>query len=87
MSSTLKKGIMVLSCHRSGTSAVTGLLTLFDVHLGADLLQPGADNPKGFFEHSKIVRLNDCFMDQLDIQLWQPVPTDYLKQGSRRFFF
>ena len=79
MSSTLKKGIIVLGCHRSGTSAVTGLLKLFDVHLGADLLQPGADNPKGFFEHSKIVRLNDCFMDQLDIKWYQPVPTDYLK--------
>ncbi len=79
MSTSQKNGIIVLGCHRSGTSAVTGLLKLFDVHLGADLLQPGTDNPKGFFEHSKIVRLNDCFMDQLDIKWWQPVPADYLK--------
>ncbi len=79
MSSSQKKGIIVLGCHRSGTSAVTGLLKLFDVHLGTDLLLPGTDNPKGFFEQKKIVRLNDCFMDQLDIQWWQPVPTDYLK--------
>lgn len=79
MNASQKKGIIVLGCHRSGTSAVTGLLKLFDVHLGADLLQSGADNPKGFFEHSKIVRLNDCFMDQLDIHWWQPVPIDYLE--------
>ncbi|KHE91947.1 MAG: sulfotransferase family protein [Candidatus Scalindua rubra] len=79
MSSSQKKGIIVLGCHRSGTSAVTGLLELFGVHLGTDLIQPGADNPKGFFEHSKIVRLNDCFMDQLNIKWWQPVPTDYLE--------
>lgn len=79
MSSSQKKGIIVLGCHRSGTSAVTGLLKLFGIQLGTDLLQPGGDNPKGFFEHSKIVRLNDCFMDQLDIKWWQPVPTDYLK--------
>ncbi len=46
---------------------------------GADLLQPGADNSRGFFEHSKIVRLNDCFVDQLDIKWWQPVPIDYLQ--------
>ncbi len=79
MISSQKKGIIVLGCHRSGTSAVTGLLKLYNVHLGTDLLQPGADNPKGFFEHRKIVRLNDCFMDQLDILWWQPVPIDYLK--------
>ncbi len=79
MSSSQKKGIIVLGCHRSGTSAVTGLLKLYDVYLGTDLLQPGSDNPKGFFEHSKIVRLNDCFMDQLDIKWWQPVPIDYLQ--------
>jgi len=66
MSSLQKKGIIVLGCHRSGTSAITGLLKLYDVHLGTDLLQPGADNPKGFFEHRKIVRLNDCFMDHLN---------------------
>lgn len=69
----------MLGCHRSGTSAVTGLLKLYDVHLGTDLLQSGPDNPRGFFEHRKIVRLNDCFMDQLDILWWQPVPIDYLQ--------
>ncbi len=68
-----------MGCHRSGTSAVTGLLKLYGVHLGTDLLLPGPDNPKGYFEHKKIVRLNDCFMDQLDIQWWQPVPIDYLE--------
>jgi hypothetical protein len=52
MSSLQKKEIIVLGCHRSGTSVVTGLLKLYDVDLGTELLQAASGNPKGLFKHS-----------------------------------
>ena len=50
--------IVVLGMHRSGTSLVTKSLEILGVDLGASLLPPAADNPKGFFEDSDINRLN-----------------------------
>ena len=46
------RGILVLGMHRSGTSAVTRVLNLLGVHLGARILPPvPADNDAGFWEH------------------------------------
>jgi GT2 family glycosyltransferase len=54
--------VVVLGASRSGTSAVARLLNLLGVDLGREdrLLAaiPGV-NPKGFFEHRDVVRLND----------------------------
>jgi hypothetical protein len=44
-----KIALIILSMHRSGTSALTGVLNLMGVSLGKELLQPQPDNPKGFF--------------------------------------
>jgi hypothetical protein len=51
----------VLGMHRSGTSLVTRILNLLGVDLGPEerLLEPGPDNPLGFWEHEEIVELND----------------------------
>ncbi len=53
--------ICVLGMHRSGTSLITGLLNLLGVYLGPPehLIEPQADNPKGFWEHEEITKLND----------------------------
>jgi hypothetical protein len=53
--------VLVMGMARSGTSAVTRLLALLGVQLGPeeDLLAPREDvNPRGYFEHRPIVRLN-----------------------------
>jgi hypothetical protein len=49
--------------HRGGTSALTRVLNLLGVYLGRDLMQPAADNAKGFWEHNGIV---ECHTDLLD---------------------
>lgn len=51
--------VLILGMHRSGTSALTGVLGRAGIYLGADLVAPKADNPKGYFEHDKIWRIDE----------------------------
>ena len=55
--------IFVLGMHRSGTSALTGVLDILGVELGSELLQPWSDNPKGFFENERIWRFNQNILE------------------------
>jgi hypothetical protein len=58
--------VIVLGMHRSGTSALTKALELFGIDLGKDLLGPGHDNPKGYFESAELVALNDRILAKCD---------------------
>lgn len=51
--------LLVCGMHRSGTSVVTRCLELFGYSLGESLMEPGEDNPTGFFEDLDVVDLND----------------------------
>jgi len=55
----MKQCIVILGMHRSGTSVLTGLVSLFGGYVGADLMPPTKDNPKGYFENNKIYLLNE----------------------------
>ena len=59
--------ICVLGMHRSGTSLVSRILNLLGVYLGPDahIMQPGPDNPKGYWEHWMITALNDEILARL----------------------
>ena len=57
--------ILVLGMHRSGTSATAGALELCGVALGSELLAPGADNPKGYFEHERAVDIDERLLATL----------------------
>jgi GT2 family glycosyltransferase len=54
----MKKLIVVLGMHRSGTSAVAKALSCLGVSLGNDFMPAGSDNPKGFFEDKAVNQLN-----------------------------
>lgn len=56
--------ILILGMHRSGTSATAGLLNLAGVPLGKDLIPPTAYNPRGYFEHSKILNCHDRLLER-----------------------
>jgi hypothetical protein len=62
-----RRVMCVLGMHRSGTSLVTRILNLLGVDLGPEerLLEPGPDNPLGFWEHEEIVELNDKILGLL----------------------
>ncbi|NCO00672.1 MAG: hypothetical protein GW906_02400 [Epsilonproteobacteria bacterium] len=55
----MKTCIIVLGMHRSGTSALTGVLEKLGLELGSELLPPTPENEKGYFENVKIMDLND----------------------------
>jgi hypothetical protein len=66
----VKKAIIVVGMHRSGTSAISGLLNELGVFMGQNLYGPQAGvNEKGFFENAKVVELNDLLFDEL-LQSW-----------------
>ena len=58
-------GIVVLGMHRSGTSALSGLLHLHGVHLG-EVYGAWVDNPKGYWENIEINTLNEDIMKHLN---------------------
>jgi len=68
-------GIAVLGMHRSGTSATAGVLALLGVQLGSRLDPPHAyDNPKGYFENSRIVGINRRLLELLSSR-WDDILT------------
>lgn len=74
--------VAVLGMHRGGTSAIARALSLLGVELGSKLHPPGFDNPKGFWEDSEVVAINEDLLkaisssyDQLDLA-WDGVSGD-----------
>ena len=58
--------LMVLGAHRSGTSALAGVIQRLGVDLGDRLLGPQEGvNDRGFWEHSDLVALHDRLLETL----------------------
>jgi hypothetical protein len=68
-------GVFVLGMHRSGTSAVTRLISLLGVHTppDEDLVQPSAKNPKGYWESESLVAFNERLLRAVDCDIGCPV--------------
>lgn len=58
--------ILILGMHRSGTSALTGVLNLLDVNLGSKLVGNNKSNEKGHFENQHFLDINKKFIEQID---------------------
>ena len=60
------RALMVLGAHRSGTSALAGVIQRLGIELGDRLLppQPGV-NERGFWEHRDIVALHDRLLQEM----------------------
>jgi len=58
--------ILVLGMHRSGTSALTGVLSLLDVYLGSELMEANFANEKGYFENNILYKINDKLLKQIN---------------------
>ncbi|HEV2189795.1 MAG TPA: glycosyltransferase [Stellaceae bacterium] len=57
--------LVVLGMHRSGTSALTGMLHHLGVALGDRLMAATPDNPRGYWEHGDIVAIHERMMAAL----------------------
>lgn len=68
--------VCVLGMSRSGTSLTARTLNLAGVHLGSDseMLQPLPANPEGFWEHFRIMRLNEGILESLGGSWRDPPP-------------
>lgn len=72
--------ILVLGMHRSGTSAATRVVNLLGASVGNDLLGAKDDNPEGFWEHARLVAINEKILLALKLY-WDatvPLPKDWL---------
>jgi hypothetical protein len=67
--------IVILGMHRSGTSALSGVLSLLGIHPG-DTLLPAMEevNPKGFWEHAEIVSIHDQLLEAFDSSWYDEDP-------------
>jgi tetratricopeptide (TPR) repeat protein len=66
--------IILLGMHRSGTSALAGMLHSGGVHLGEAFMSPLPENPKGFFEDSRLQSVNKQILASIEKD-WYDVPT------------
>ena len=73
MASTRQQtALIVLGMHRSGTSALAGVLGHLGAALPQDLMAPSDMNAKGFFESNRITGLNDRLLAQAGFTWWDP---------------
>ncbi len=72
-----KAVVCIAGAHRSGTSMLTRLLHRCGLYLGpeSDLMPAAEDNPDGFWEHLRFVRLNDELLNAVGAA-WDLPPRD-----------
>lgn len=61
-----KKCIVISGMHRSGTSAIAGVIYNLDIPFGEDLLGAQKENAKGFFESRALVEFNESILNLLN---------------------
>ena len=66
--------ILVLGMHRSGTSAISGVLNFLGASIPGDLLPPSEDNKKGFFENRRIVEFHERLLKEFGSRWDDPLP-------------
>ena len=58
--------VIVTSMHRSGTSACARVLNLRGLSIASDLMSPGPDNERGFWESRSLADYHDRFFASVD---------------------
>ena len=76
-----QNAICIAGAHRSGTSMLTRLLHRCGLYLGEekDMMPAAADNPDGFWENVRFVKINDEILNVLRWTLGsgRPRPVDF----------
>jgi hypothetical protein len=76
--------VVVLGMHRSGTSALAGVLSLLGCATPASLIPGDENNEKGYFESNAIGRLSDAILEKQGSAWddWTPLELDKLPQDQ-----
>jgi hypothetical protein len=69
-----EKCVLVLGMHRSGTSALTGILNILGADLGLNMMKAAEDNERGFFENRSIYNINEKILESLGSSWDSPFP-------------
>ena len=78
--------VFILGMHRSGTSALTGMLAHAGFSAPSDLMPASVANPKGYWESLGIMSLNEDFLAELESH-WSsslPLPAGWTESISAR---
>lgn len=70
----IRNAVLITGMHRSGTSALARTLNLLGADLGAGLLSPRQDNPRGYWEAGEVIALNDECLAHFDTAWHDPRP-------------
>ena len=89
-----RSGLVVLGMHRSGTSAIAGVLRLCGAWVGEDaaLTAANIENPKGFWERRDVRKVCDALLHSAGADWWkvaglnlEAIPHAILSEQRRRF--
>lgn len=69
----MKQAIVVLGFHRSGTSALTGVLDALGAYTGNNPIPPSEINERGFFENMRVYEANEYILNELCGISWEDV--------------
>jgi hypothetical protein len=69
----MSPALLVIGPSRSGSSALTAVLSLRGAALPATLMPPGPGNPHGHFEPQRLMELNDEILAAHGIAYWDPI--------------
>jgi hypothetical protein len=78
--------VFVLGMHRSGTSALTGMLVQAGFTAPSDLMPASIANPKGYWESLGILGINEAFLEEMESH-WSsslPLPAGWSESISAR---
>jgi hypothetical protein len=85
---TARQAIIVLGMHRTGTSAVGGVLVKLGVQEPRTLMPPTQDNPKGYWESTAIMKFNDRILDSAGTRWsdWDRFNAEWINSPLREAF-
>ena len=78
--------LIVLGMHRSGTSALAGMLHHLGVAFGPRLMPPSPDNPRGYWEHIDVVTVHHQLLTEYGYS-WddlRPLPAAFCESEEAR---
>ncbi|TFL15941.1 hypothetical protein [Jannaschia formosa] len=79
-----RKALIVLGMHRSGTSALAGLLNTLGGDGPATPMQATKENPQGYFESERLHRLHDDMLRSAGTNWcdYRPIPETWLRSSK-----
>ena len=74
-----RRVILILGCHRSGTSVVARAMQCLGASFPSDLMPASRENPTGYWESAKVQHLNDHILRRCGGTTWdQPLEPERL---------